>query len=71
MNHKSSSQPPQYYFCLLLDAVRDSDFDTARHANARLRERGIEVSFHALIPPLGSEPAKRPQVVIQPEGGAA
>jgi hypothetical protein len=56
MDRKSIPQPPQYWFCVLLDSVRQGDFSIARQADSRLRESGIEVSFRGLIP--GGEPPR-------------
>jgi len=43
-------QPPQYWFDVLLESVRQVNFQIAHQADARLRELGIEVSLCGMVP---------------------
>jgi len=50
MDRNSIPQPPQYWFCVLLDSVGRGNFKIAHHADKRLRELGIEVSLRGMFP---------------------
>ncbi len=57
MNQRTIPQPPQYWFGVLLDSVRQGDFQIAHYADMRLRELGIEVSLCEMFS--GGEPSKK------------
>jgi hypothetical protein len=44
------SQPPQYWFAVLIDAMSGGDFRTARQADEALRDAGIEVLVRKAVP---------------------
>ena len=50
MGRKSIPQPPQYWFGVLLESVRQGNFQVAQQADSRLRELGIEVSLCGMVP---------------------
>ena len=41
---------PRYWLNVLIDALRAGDFDTARHADHRLREIGFDIVIRRILP---------------------
>lgn len=45
-----TAQSPRYWLDVLIDALRAGDFDTARHADHRLREIGFDIVLRRILP---------------------
>ena len=47
---EQKTQPPQYWFALMLEAMSGGDMRAARQADEALRNAGIEVSLRKSVP---------------------
>jgi hypothetical protein len=50
MPKTTSHRPAEFWFSLLINAIRDGEFHSAHRAYCELQDAGIDVSFRRLIP---------------------